>query len=285
LIKEIRTLRKKVHIHPVFWIVFGTGILTGHFWDVTATFFIIMMHELGHAYAALFFGWRLTSMELLPFGGVAKVDESGTRPFQEELIVTLSGPMQHFWLPFVSSALLLTPYWNMTNHEMFLEKNWMILLFNMFPVWPLDGGKLLLIVLSRYFPYRRAYRLALLFSFLFLTLLTIWVVFHRTILLNYFVIALFLLAMLIKEWRQQRYVFMRFLLDRWQKATLDHLEGVTVCVPKDMMLMHVVEKFYKDRHHRIMIQGKKEQHIITEKHVLNAFFNENYYDQAIGKLL
>ncbi|WP_188693563.1 M50 family metallopeptidase [Pullulanibacillus camelliae] len=278
-------LRKKVHIHPVFWIVFGTGVLTGHFWDVTAIFFIVMMHELGHALAALFLGWRLTSIELLPFGGVAKVDESGTRPFQEEFIVTLSGPMQHLWLPFVSFLLLMTPYWNATNHEMFLEKNWMILLFNLFPIWPLDGGKLLLIVLSRYFPYRRAYRLALLSSFLFLMLLTLWVAFHRTILLNYFVIALFLLVMLIKEWRQQRYVFMRFLLERWQHSALNELKSMTVSVPSDMALMDVVEMFYKDRHHQIKIQGKNEEYLITEKHVLNAFFNGNYYNQAIGKLL
>ena len=38
-------------------------------------------------------------MAALPFGGVAEVDEHGNRPFREEFIVIISGPLQHLCVP------------------------------------------------------------------------------------------------------------------------------------------------------------------------------------------
>ena len=265
--------------------VFGTGILTGHFWDVTAVFFIVIIHELGHALSALWFGWRLTSIELLPFGGVAKVDEYGNRSTFEEFVVTLAGPLQHLWLPLISFLLLATPYWNEANHNMFLLHNHMLLLFNLLPIWPLDGGKLLMLLLSKWVPFRSAYRQTLILSFFILLLLSLYMIISKTFLLNFFVIAVFLGFSIIKEWKQQRYVFMRFLLECWKSSQRGQLKERNLLVSPDMTLSEILEGFYKNKHHRIVVKDKNTEKEIEEKVLLDAFFNKHSYHYTIGQLL
>ncbi|MGV3487895.1 MAG: M50 family metallopeptidase [Tuberibacillus sp.] len=274
----------KIHIHPLFWIILGAGIITGHFWEIASVFFIVIVHECGHTMVALWFGWRLESIEILPFGGVAKVNEHGTKPSKEEWLVTLAGPIQHLWLPLFSFFLLGSPFWNMQNHEMFLERNWMILAFNLLPIWPLDGGKVLLLLLSQRLPYQKAYRTALLLSSLFLLILTIGIVWQRSFLLNYVLIALFLVISIYREWKDQPYVFMGFLLERWHRKNRSSQRIRDIIVKPDTTALRVVSEFYKGRTHRIFIQGNDSGREIDEKTLLDAYFSGKLTDKTIGEL-
>jgi stage IV sporulation protein FB len=274
----------KVRIHPVFWLVLGAGILTGHFWEVVTVFFIVIVHECGHTFVALRFGWRLESVEILPFGGVAKVDEHGTRPLKEEWWVTIAGPLQHLWLPIISFSLLGSSFWNAENHHIFMERNWMIFAFNLLPIWPLDGGKVLLLLLSTRFPYQKAYRFALILSSLFLLMMTFWVIYQTAFLLNYTVIALFLVASIYKEWKQQQYVFMRFLLERWNRKDRPLKPMKDITVTPDFLPMRIFGLFYKGATHRIFIKGLGERKEIDENTLLDAYFSGKLTGKPVGDL-
>src|SRR5699024_11983500 len=56
---------------------------------------IVLFHELGHYGAAKFFKWRIKGIMLWIFGGVMDTDEHGNKPFHEDIIVTVAGPLQH----------------------------------------------------------------------------------------------------------------------------------------------------------------------------------------------
>ncbi|WP_077614599.1 site-2 protease family protein [Caenibacillus caldisaponilyticus] len=273
-----------IRFHPVFWIVLGAGVLTGRFYEVAAVFFIVILHEAGHFAAAKAFHWRVASIELLPFGGVMKVDEVGTRPLSEELIVTLSGPLQHLWLPAVSFLLCLTPFWNPENHALFMDRNWMILAFNMLPVWPLDGGKLMLLVLSRAFPYRRAYRFTLVGSALMLGALTAWMALKAPYSVNFMLIGGFLAFSIYKEWADQRYIFLRFLLARWNRSGSASGPPRTITVPAEAPFWRVFDQFYKDATHCIKVRGYGFMHTIEEPAFLDAFFSGRFNGQRVGDL-
>ena len=58
------------------------------------------------------------------------------------------------------------------------DYNLMILLFNLFPIWPLDGGKLVFLLLSLKNPFPDAHRLTLLISTLFLSLFAVLILYH-----------------------------------------------------------------------------------------------------------
>jgi len=82
----------RFRVHPCFWLVVVPTVWSGYFLEVVTLFGLILIHELGHVSVARHFGWRMTEIELLPFGGVAKTDEWGTVPAKEEMLVAIAGP-------------------------------------------------------------------------------------------------------------------------------------------------------------------------------------------------
>ncbi|HEY9578033.1 MAG TPA: site-2 protease family protein, partial [Pseudobacillus sp.] len=155
---------KNVHVHPLLWGVTGICILTGTFLHLLLAFIIIVIHELGHVVAAHALGWRIKKVVLLPFGGVAEVDEHGNRPLREELIVVLAGPLQHLWLFAVAWLAHAGGILPNSIYEDFWQINAAILLFNLLPVYPLDGGKLLMLTFSIARPFLSAFRLVIICS-------------------------------------------------------------------------------------------------------------------------
>lgn len=85
---------------------------------------------------------------LLPFGGVAEMEEHGNRPLKEEAIVVLAGPVQHVWMVALAYFLFSFSLIPENLYQLIYSYNLMIFLFNLFPVWPLDGGKLIFMLLS-----------------------------------------------------------------------------------------------------------------------------------------
>ncbi|WEG14056.1 M50 family metallopeptidase [Pullulanibacillus sp. KACC 23026] len=276
-------LLRKCHIHPVFWFVIGGGLLTGHFWDVVTVFFIVFVHEMGHAWAALHYGWRVTQIQLLPFGGVAKVEEHGNRPFKEEFWVTLAGPLQHLWLPILSFLLLKTPYWSEENHHLFMTENALILGFNLLPIWPLDGGKLLFLFLSKFLPFKQAFRQTLILSFLFLVTLSIALFVDHPASINFAVIASFIGLSLYQEWKQQKVVFLRFLLERWRTRPVSRRKIRTLVISKDWPLWRIFEHFFKEQVHLIEIAGVENGELLHESTLLEAYFGGNGSNVTIGE--
>jgi len=280
------TLLRLVSIHPLLWIVIALSIATAHFLEVSLLLGIIFIHEMGHAAAASFFSWRIKKISLLPFGGVAEMDEHGNRPLKEEMIVVLAGPLQHVWmvgLAYVLFSLQLLPE---DLFHIFINYNVMILVFNLFPVWPLDGGKLVFLLLSLKDSFPRAHQLTLLISLCCLSLFSVSILVTAPLHLNVWVVIIFLFFSLYHEWKQRRYIFMRFLLERYygKKATLDNLKPIQA--NEEDLLIHVLEKFQRGCKHPIIVEADgRETGKLDENELLHAYFSEKRLTDKISDLL
>lgn len=142
----------------MFFFVILVAFWNGFIYEVLLLFAIVLIHELGHAITAHSLGWRLKKIELLPFGGVAEVDEHGNRPLKEEALVILAGPLMNVFMLGWAFLCLHYQWWDQSFAFMMIDYNLIILLFNLLPIWPLDGGKLMQVLLSVIFPYRKAIR-------------------------------------------------------------------------------------------------------------------------------
>ncbi len=124
-------------------------------------FACVVLHELGHCLTARRFGINTRRILLLPIGGMADMEEIPRQP-SREIVMTLAGPAVNFviagalWLvvrhfkddvPLYSPAGLLS--------ELFL---WNLVMgcFNLIPVFPMDGGRILRALLATRLPYVRA---------------------------------------------------------------------------------------------------------------------------------
>jgi stage IV sporulation protein FB len=268
------------------WIIIALSIATAHFLELCLLLGIIFIHEMGHATAASFFSWRIKKITLHPFGGVAEMDEHGNRPLKEEAIVVLAGPFQHVWM--VAAAYLLFSLSWLPNElfQTFLYYNLMIFIFNLFPIWPLDGGKLVFLFFSFKKAFPEAHRLALMISFLSLGCFAIFILIAAPMHINVWIVIAFLFFSLYHEWKQRRYIFMRFLLERYygQKTDLNQLKPIQAN-EKDL-LIEVLEKFQRGCKHPIIIEsGGKEQGRLDENELLHAFFSEKRLTDKISDLL
>ncbi len=137
----------------VFQISYRAGRYTSFIWCVfeyLALFVIVLLHEFGHSLACRSVGGRANQIVLWPLGGVAYVDPP-QRP-GATLWSIAAGPLVNAVLVPVLSVIELvarTQHWGQTQPDLyeFISTLWWInlvlLLFNMLPIYPLDGGQIL----------------------------------------------------------------------------------------------------------------------------------------------
>ncbi|WP_102274414.1 M50 family metallopeptidase [Cytobacillus massiliigabonensis] len=283
---KLAGLIKYIHIHPLLWAVIGLAIMTAHFIELSLFLFIILVHELGHAGAASFFSWRIKRIALLPFGGVAEMEEHGNRPLKEELIVILAGPIQHLWMMGVAYSLFQFSLMPEVIFQHFIQFNLMVFLFNLLPIWPLDGGKLIFLLFSLYYPFPDAHRKCLLLSVGSIVVFIMITLFISPFNLNIWVVVSFLLFALYHEWKQGRYVFIRFLLERYYGKNRAFRTLKPLIVKEEEMVIHVLEKFQRGYKHPIIIEKDgQEKGSLDENELLHAYFAEKIVTARVGDLL
>ncbi|MED4203193.1 M50 family metallopeptidase [Neobacillus mesonae] len=280
------SLLRLVYIHPLLWLIIALSIVTAHFREVCMLFGIIFIHEMGHAAAASFFSWRIKKITLLPFGGVAEMDEHGNRPLKEEAIVVLAGPLQHVWMMAAAYGLLSLNIIPDDLYQLFIQCNLMILVFNLFPVWPLDGGKLVFLMLSLKNSFARAHQITLYISLISLAVFSMAILLTAPAHINVWVVIGYLLFSIYYEWKQRRFIFMRFLLERYYGNKSNPDELVPIQAREEDLLIHVLEKFQRGCKHPILVEAAGEKKgTLDENELLHAYFTEKRLTDKISDLL
>ena len=133
-------LGTKVAIHWTMTLMLVlVGFLNPHYLLVlTCMFGIVLLHEFGHVIAGKTVGIFAQSVYLTPLGGMAIFPPSCPNA-KDEFVMTIGGPLVNVILiPILWGMSCLFPFW------MFVAKfNLVILVFNLLPSFPMDGGRLL----------------------------------------------------------------------------------------------------------------------------------------------
>lgn len=153
-------LRISALMLPAFFVIIG--ILTGSIGSmlVVAVLFVlsIYLHELGHAWACVVQGVRVERVVLNALGGYCAHDGAVTNP-QKELIVAM-GPLVNLAI-WAAAGLISALGWSEgVTHLLWIigVVNLGLALFNLLPMMPRDGAKLVLLVLTRMTSERAAMR-------------------------------------------------------------------------------------------------------------------------------
>lgn len=125
---------------------------------VCAMFLCVLLHEFGHVLAARRYGIHTPDITLLPIGGVARLERMPRKP-SEELVVALCGPLVNVVIAaglvlavgLPTPAMLVDSIGAPTRFLLSLMGwNIMMVLFNMIPAFPMDGGRVLRALLAMF---------------------------------------------------------------------------------------------------------------------------------------
>lgn len=168
-----------VRLHPTFFLLLAwvgaVGWMRGGpatAWNgiafVALLFACVLAHEFGHVLAARRYGIATRDVTLLPIGGVASLEKMPEKPSQE-IIVALAGPAVNL---IIAAILLLVTAMGgeglsvsqfaeleRAQSSMFMQlaaANISLVLFNLIPAFPMDGGRVLRAVLASRVGYVRA---------------------------------------------------------------------------------------------------------------------------------
>jgi Zn-dependent protease len=155
-----------VQIHWTFWLLPAWIILTAHdsafipLWmhllAVAALFVCVVMHEFGHILTARQFGIRTRTITLSPLGGIAHLDRMSNQPW-EEFCIAVAGPLVNVAIAvFLGFGMIGAQAIGLNLERSLLMRflgvllflNIGMILFNMIPAFPMDGGRVLRAILA-----------------------------------------------------------------------------------------------------------------------------------------
>lgn len=215
-----------------------------------------------------------------------ETDEHGVRPIREECIVVLAGPLQHLWIYGVAFIVQYYELLPPTAVQAIFFYNTVILVFNLLPIWPLDGGKLLYLVLTSFYPYQKGYERTLLISQIFCVASAIIILLFYYFHIQLLCMMAFLFIEVWREWRKKQYVYMRFLLHRLHGQPFVN-NDYTIQASSQTKIDHVLRQFRREKEHFIAVPEylnllHSTRNPFHEKVCLHYYFYNGGYTHTIG---
>jgi stage IV sporulation protein FB len=271
----------RLRVHLLFWAVIGLSVAAGYFVEILTLFVIVLIHEMGHVAVARELGWQVAEIQFLPFGGVAHMEEEAAAEPLDEIVVALAGPFMNVVMAFFSLVFWRIGLWSAEWTHFFVTSNFLIAGFNLLPIWPLDGGRILQALLGLSLPYRMAALCSLGASISLSAVLLGVGVFHLHV--NAMAVGGYLLAINVQAFLRFPYQFIRFLMIKYSRAPEGHGLYPVRLAPRTTV-WEAASHLRKGRYHLIYITGG-EGGLLAEERLLHALLFEQKKHLPISTLL
>lgn len=156
----------KLKISPVLYVMVAAFCAFGYCKEVVSYLAAVVLHELAHAAASKKLGYVLTEFKLMPYGA-ALIGEYESASARDEIVIAAAGPACNLILLVFAAAV----WWAFPQAygytAVFGAANLSLIAVNLLPVFPLDGGRILLAALSRSRPRSAALKKLKIVSYAF----------------------------------------------------------------------------------------------------------------------
>lgn len=242
----------KIEFHYTYLITALGFTLTGHFSNLLIFTSIIIVHELGHFITAKINKLNVEKIIVYPYGGIIKMNNLINTSINKDLLVAISGIIFQLIYYFIICYLYQEGHIREYIFNLYKNYNNSMLIFNLLPIHPLDGSKILNLLIAKILPFNITNKLNIIIS----TITLIILVFINYYNFNYTTILIIgvILDNIIKYYKDLKYVFNKFLLERYLYK-----------IPfKKTKKIRKINSMYKDKYHIL----KENNMYITEKQAL-----------------
>lgn len=266
-------------VNPFFILLLAAAFVYGRLVEALILFAVVLWHESFHIFVAKMYRLHITDIELLPFGGVTRLEALLQLNPEIEWVVAIMGPLSHGVL--IVAGYGLVPYLGLDQNwfDFFIQANLGMAVFNLLPALPLDGGRVLRSILVRRRGFKEATRIAALlgqgFSLVFVGggLYFAFLGTYNALLSAFAGIMLFVAAR--QEQKNASYVFMRYLTHKKQELRIKRvLAAKDIVATAESSLGEVLQHFQPPCYHLVWILDLEGQVIgfIDELELIAALF-------------
>ena len=160
--------KTKIHISWLWVVYLFLFSNYAYFYLMFYIFLILSIHEMAHILMACAFHYQFEKITIYPFGLSAQIKNLGYGNLIQEILIICSGPLTHVCMPLLFDFLCSTGMISEIFYEYLCMINASILLFNLLPIYPLDGGRLVQVFFHCFCIYKTAEKCTYLTSFLVL---------------------------------------------------------------------------------------------------------------------
>ena len=188
-----------IRIHPVFLVMLLLWALNGHIAHYFLVLVSLLWHEAGHLLLARLKGVKVGRVTMLPFGANIEFSKGQAPDFTTLIWIAAGGPL------FTLLALMATPLVPVLFRQEFFFIQLALLLVNLLPIYPLDGGRILCNFLLKNNPKKEIYESYITLSFSFITILSAVLLLMLPESIFLVVLSLLLWSEVMGEWRYRKY--------------------------------------------------------------------------------
>jgi len=202
---------KKIKIHYTYYIISISFILTGEFLNLLIFTSLIIIHELGHYLACLLVKINVKKIIIYPYGGITKTEDIIDIDFKSELLISISGIIMQFIYFLIINLLYKNYLIREYTYNLFYNYHYSMLIFNLIPIYPLDGSKILNILINKIFNFKISNFLLIIISIINMIVM----LFIYKINYSYLMIVGVLINYLFTYIKNIKYLYNRFLLEKY----------------------------------------------------------------------
>ncbi len=184
-----RLLPFKLNIHLSTSIFVLLSIIYNSFVSLMIFYFLAFVHELSHYFVAYLFGVKSSQIDFHPLGFFIEMEDiSFLKPYKQILIL-LAGPLSFFISLF--TLYIFNHYFSFISlyqYNLALNNNLSLLIFNLLPFYPLDGGRILEVILLKHIPSYKAKIILQIISSIFSLFIIYLCIKDKQILLLFFIL-------------------------------------------------------------------------------------------------
>lgn len=157
----------------------------------------------------LFLKIKVKEINIYMFGGVTILNEDLNLPIYKEVLFLVMGPLSQILFVLLIKLLYTIGYVNALTFDKIIIINKFLLTFNLLPILPLDGGKLVNNILDYFIPYKLSHKITIIISLLFIPF--IFIINNK---LLGIVLIIFLLYKIYLEINNNKHKLNKLLLER-----------------------------------------------------------------------
>jgi len=247
----------RLRIHPLCPVMILAALFLGEGTRMAALVFSVTLHELAHILAAYACHVPVVELEMMPCGGAARFDNVWRMRPRVICLVALCGPLTNWLLACISAALgwwgLLVPQ----TAALLIECNFGLMLFNLLPALPLDGGRVAACLLMKPLSPRRAVTLCIRSGQVLgaaLTALGLGMALYQKYNLTLILCGVYLMLSAPAEKRQLHSAALHSLMGRSEELARERVLPVrTLAVSPDLLLSEASGRMFPGCMHRFFV--------------------------------